>query len=78
MSGRRQNPGLLRRCYRAQSRIALEHFAGFDQRVEHRHIQRVHLVGAHEAHIGDGVLDCYRHPIRHVVLSRLPGRDLSL
>src|SRR5262249_46654109 len=40
-----------------------------DEAGEHRGIERVHLVGADQAHVGDAVLELDRDPVLHVSFS---------
>src|SRR5262249_45180140 len=41
----------------AHTALALQALAGLDERAEHGVIERVHLVGAHQANVGDAALD---------------------
>jgi hypothetical protein len=60
-----------RQYYRPQSFLAGKPLGGGDQRLEHRGIKRIHLIGALQAHIGDTV----RHRDRDALLheSSLPA-----
>jgi hypothetical protein len=65
---------LAREHHRAQARLRLQPLAGLDQGREHGVVERIHLVGSDQAHVGDAALDINRHAIVH---GNLPQAALS-
>src|SRR5579864_4212387 len=49
----------------AQALLSLKALARFHERIEHRVVERIHLVDAHEANIGDAAMHLDADPVFH-------------
>jgi hypothetical protein len=60
-----KRPALTGQYYRSHAFFASQPAAGGDERIEHRGIERVHLVRPHQTNVGDTCRDRYRDAIIH-------------
>ena len=61
-----EGPALAGQHDGAHALLGLQPLAGLDQALEHGVVERVHLVGADHAHVGDAVLEVDRDAVLHL------------